>query len=119
MSVPTRSPSQAPAQAAQPQGKSLSLSLEDCIVRALKANLDIKVAEFGPEQSVVSRAQGNIPFRAVHPKLKTTDCNEFVHRRCLHVERVVLRTHVDILLSTHTADCTSGHRCRYGYESPA
>jgi outer membrane protein len=43
------------AQAQQPapaaQGKSLSLSLEDCIVRALKNNLAIQVAEFGPQQS--------------------------------------------------------------------
>jgi len=45
---------QPPAPAAKAQGKSLSLSLEDCIVRALKSNLGIQVAEFGPQQSEVS-----------------------------------------------------------------
>jgi outer membrane protein TolC len=45
-----QTPPAAQAQAAQPEtGKSLSLSLEDCIVRALKNNLAIQVAEYSPE----------------------------------------------------------------------
>jgi outer membrane protein TolC len=45
---------QPPAPAAQ--GKSLSLSLDDCILRALKNNLAIQVAEYGPQQSETSLA---------------------------------------------------------------
>jgi len=42
------------AQAAAAEGKSLRLSLDDCIVRALKNNLAIQVAEFTPRESAVS-----------------------------------------------------------------
>lgn len=43
----------------QPQGKTLSLSLDDCVVRALRNNLAIQVAEISPQSAdlSVSRAQ--------------------------------------------------------------
>jgi outer membrane protein TolC len=42
------------AQAAAAEGKSLRLTLDECIVRALKSNLAIQVAEYTPQQSEVS-----------------------------------------------------------------
>lgn len=53
---------QQPAPAAPAQGKSLSLSLEDCIMRALKSNLAIQVAEFTPQQSEVSVASAQSQY---------------------------------------------------------
>ena len=58
-------PSVAGAQAqpqAPAQGKSLSLSLDDCIVRALKSNLAIQVAEFGPQLSEISLADAKSQY---------------------------------------------------------
>jgi outer membrane protein TolC len=48
--------------AALAQGKSLSLSLDDCVVRALKKNLAIQVAEFGPQLSENSLADAKSQY---------------------------------------------------------
>lgn len=60
--LPTVAGAQAQPQAPAAQGKSLSLTLDDCILRALKNNLAIQVAEFSPLLSENSLADAHSQY---------------------------------------------------------